>query len=353
MHATFNPSSSSGSGQPVAVLMSGGVDSTLAASLLSEAGLDVTGVTFLTGTQAHADERAAAACAQLGIRHLVLDLCAAFSFNVLDPFREAYLQGRTPNPCCDCNARIKFGAAWDWIRNETGINALATGHYAGTGRIDGAPALLRAAETGKDQSYFLCEIDPERLGDLRLPLGDLTKDRVRSEARRRGLEAADRGESMDLCFAAEGDYRRILGDPEPRSGPIEDLDGKRLGTHQGFWNYTIGQRRGLGVAAAHPLYVLRLEPKRNAVVIGPREAALTPRVTAHAVNLLRPDPLEIDERLRGKIRSLGAPAPCRVIDAGADGVIVEFDEPRFGPAPGQRLVLYDERDRLVCGAVIQ
>jgi tRNA-specific 2-thiouridylase len=253
----------------------------------------------------------------------------------------------------DCNTFLKFDRVWNFLENTFGVRHLATGHYARIVDHDGVARLARADDRQKDQSYFLYGMARDRLSQLLLPLGSLSKPQVRELARRHKLPVAQRPESMELCFAGEGNYRRAL-DPESdgRSGPILDLSGKVIGQHTGIANYTIGQRRGLGIAAGQPMYVVRINPIENSVTIGSIAEACRRRVTAERMNILSPDQLFSGAQLYGKIRSTGEPAGCVVVRLDERVISVDFDEPVFAPTPGQHLVLYDEQGRVVAGGTL-
>lgn len=213
--------------------------------------------------------------------------------------------------------------------------------------------LRRAADKDKDQSYFLYGIERHRLPDLLLPLGDLTKQQVRAIAAERKLPVANKPESMELCFAAEQDYRLALGNEDlNRPGDLIDMQGNRIGEHKGIANYTIGQRRGLRFAGGKPLYVCRIDAAANTVALGTKDEVSTPIVRAGEVNVLLPAKLAPGVTLFGKLRSYGEPRPCRVADLTAECVAVEFEQPQFAPCPGQRLVLYDEAETVVAGGTI-
>ena len=346
-----------GSESEIAVLMSGGVDSSVTAFLLKEAGWKVLGITMVVPIACETDApraccgaEAARVCAAVGIPHYFLDVRGAFDAQVLDPFRRAYAEGRTPSPCVDCNTFLKFRVVWDFVESALGISWLATGHYARVLAGGGEPRLARAIDKGRDQSYFLYGLPRRRLGRLILPVGGLDKSAVRTIAHVAGLPVADKPDSMELCFAGEGDYRCALGLPHrEQEGPILDTAGNVLGRHRGIANYTLGQRHGLGLALGKPCYVTRIAPRDNSVTVGTREEAERTQVCAEEVNLLVSEMPRIGDRLHGKIRSYGEPAACTVTAASETALAVEFDSPVFAPAPGQHLVLYDASGQVVGG----
>lgn len=343
----------------VAVLMSGGVDSSVTALLLKEAGLNIVGVTMRIPVARSCDfqrsccgNEAVYVCRALDIPHLFLDVRAEFAEHVIEPFRRAYAAGHTPSPCVECNTTFKFGMVWDHIESALGIRRIATGHYARVDEVGGVWSLCRAAEKSRDQSYFLYGIKAARLAGLLLPLGGLPKPEVRRRAAAADLPVARRQDSMELCFAGEGDYRIALGPDASQPGDIIDPAGRVIGRHEGIANYTHGQRRGLGIAAPEPLYVLGILPESNTVVAGSRADALRRVIIAADVNVLDPALFQAGARLLGKIRSGGDPAPCTILDAGAGELTVRFDEPLFAPSPGQKLVLYDGLERVIVGGTI-
>lgn len=341
----------------LAVLMSGGVDSSVTAYLLKKAGWDVVGVTMKTPNacipgEGNSGVDAARVCSQLGIAHYLVDVTEAFHDIVIGRFRDVYAAGKTPNPCVECNARLKLGLVWDLLEETFGIGRLATGHYARIAETPYGPALRRTASGAKDQSYFLYRIDRRRLGKFVLPLGDYTKAQVRAIAAEVGLSIAEKPESMELCFTGEADYRSILGAEADCPGDLTDMEGRVIGTHKGISHYTLGQRRGLGYAGGEPLYVGRIDPRENTVAIGTRDEVSRRRVRAAEYNVHLPDVLQPAARLSAKIRSYGPPQPCTVTDVSPDKVVVEFDEPQFAPAPGQSLVLYYADEYVAGGGVI-
>ncbi len=343
----------------VAVMMSGGVDSSATALLLKRQGWNVVGITMNIPRAQGCDAKRSCCGMEAGyvaqaldIPHYFVNVRNEFERLVIQPFREWYLEGRTPSPCVDCNTDLKFGIVWDLIREQFEIEHLATGHYAIV-TADGDEAYLsRAADRSRDQSYFLYGILRERLGRLHLPLGGLAKAEVREITRRVGLPVARRQDSMELCFAGEDDYRKAIASERQKAGPILDVDGNVLGAHLGIANFTIGQRKGIGIAAREALFVVAISSEDNSVTVGPREKLYSTEVTAGCVNVLISDLLTPGGRLRGKIRSQGEPAGCTVREMDGCQLAVRFDEPQFAPTPGQRLVLYDERDRVVAGGTI-
>ena len=343
----------------IIMLMSGGVDSSVAAYLLKDAGWDVLGITMKIPVSCGVSGRgccgveAALVCHELGICHYFLDVTTAFEQLIIEPFRQSYAQGMTPNPCVDCNTLLKFSLGWDFLQETFGINYLATGHYARVVKEAGSARLARADDKGKDQSYFLYGVERDKLARLVLPLGDLSKDEVRSRARQLGLSVAEKAESMELCFAGEGDYRVALAQADAnRCGQMTDMQGNEIGTHQGIANYTIGQRRGLGFAGGKPLYVGRIDVEHNTVALGSRDEVCADTIGASQINRLIPAALTQGAQLLGKIRSYGDPSPCTVVEIDLEHMTVEFDESRFAPSPGQKLVLYDPNDNVVAGGTI-
>ena len=343
----------------VAVLMSGGVDSSTTALLLQRRGWRVLGITMeipvaegcsYAGTCCGG--QAAVVSHHLGIPHYFLDTDAAFRELVIERFRQSYQRGYTPNPCADCNELLKFRAVWDFIEQQFGVYYLATGHYAQVRNENGTPLLSRGEDTSRDQSYFIYGVPRNRIPHLLLPMGTLAKDEVRRIAADAAIPVADRADSMELCFAGEDNYRKALKEAAMQPGDIVNLEGECLGRHNGIENYTVGQRRGLGIAAGEPLYVIKLCPEDNTVVVGTREQAFQSRVKAVELNVLMPESMTPGIELLGKIRSYSSPAACNLVNVKDDRMTVEFQTPQFGPAPGQRLVLYDEEGHVVAGGRI-
>lgn len=341
----------------IVLLMSGGVDSSVAALLLLREGWRVLGLTLHIpgvgdGPPVETGASAARVAASMGIPHRILDAGDAFRTWVIAPFLRAYRDGRTPNPCADCNRSIKFGLLMDAAAEWAGDARVpvATGHYARILLTPSGARLARARDEGRDQSYFLCDVDRARLDRVRFPLGELTKPKVREIARDAGLTVADRPDSMEVCFLAGTDYRERVGDDGP--GPVRDLSGALLGRHKGLSRYTLGQRQGLGIAAPHPLYVLRLDREENALIVGPKEAAFRTVVNAERPNLLAPELLGERDGLAGKTRSRSPLAPCRILSLGGAELSVAFERPQFAPAPGQRLTLYRGEVLAASGVIV-
>ncbi len=343
----------------IAVLMSGGVDSSTTAHILKENGWDVLGVTMKipisceTAIRSCCGAEAAFICNEIGIPHYFIDVTEAFNTLIIERFQQSYAKGQTPNPCVDCNTLLKFSLVWDFLQEELGIEYLATGHYARVIKNDDRVCLGRAKDKTKDQSYFLYGIALEKLDRLVLPLGQLTKEEVRSIAAGLNLSVAEKAESMELCFAGQGDYRAALPDDQTnRDGDLTDMQGNKIGAHKGISNYTIGQRRGVGFAGGKPLYVGRIDAQTNTIALGTREEVSFRTIKANQINVLNQEQFVTGQRLFGKIRSYNDPHPCKVIEVSRTDMTVEFDESQFAPSPGQKLVLYDSDDNIVAGGTI-
>jgi len=343
----------------IAVLMSGGVDSSVTACLLKEQGWDVLGITMKipvacnTGKRGCCGAGAAFVCNELNIPHYFVDVTKSFEESIIKPFRQSYANGRTPNPCVDCNTFLKFSLLWDFLQQRFGITYLATGHYAKVSKSNGRAFLGRAKDKTKDQSYFLYGIVSEKLTKLVLPLGELAKEKVRSLADELNLGVAEKPESMELCFAGEGNYRKALTDAQAnRPGDITDMHGQRIGTHNGIANYTLGQRRGIGFAGGVPLYVGRINARTNTIALGTRKEVGCHTIKANQINTLIDEELVIGNQIFGKIRSYGDPRPCKLVDITETDIAVEFDQPQFAPSPGQKLVLYNSDDNIIAGGTI-
>ncbi len=343
----------------IAVMMSGGVDSSVTAHLLKDAGFDVLGITMKIpvscemATRGCCGAEAAFVCHELDIPHYFVDVGDAFGELIIDRFRQEYAQGHTPNPCVDCNTLLKFSLLWDCIEDNFGISKVATGHYARVVITTHGARLQRGIDNSKDQSYFLYGIGAQRLPNLVLPLGDKTKPQIREIAEQIGLSVAEKPESMELCFAGEDDYRKALADSQANQpGDLTDMQGNKIGDHKGISNYTRGQRRGLGFAGGKPLYVGKIDAKTNTVALGTRDEVTSSIIKANEINVLIPEEFETGINLCAKIRSGGDPRPCKIIALDQDQITVEFDQPQFAPSPGQKLVLYNSDDYIVAGGTI-
>ena len=339
----------------VAVAMSGGLDSSVAALLLQQQGHSVRGVTLRLWDDTLADpvSAAAAACAHLGIAHQVLDLRAEFRQRVVDYFIHSYARGLTPNPCLRCNRDIKFGLLLDHVLSA-GDDRLATGHYV---RVEGGPGphrLLCGLDPTKDQSYFLYALTQAQLAHLSFPLGAWHKSDVRALAAQHGLPAAERAESQDVCFLPDGDYRRLVNEAVPdavRPGPIYDLAGRELGWHRGLPYYTVGQRGGLGIAAPRPLYVAQLDVARNALVVGYREELARGGLMATEMTYVAGRPPAAGAELAVKIRYRARPVATRFWPLDGGGARLDLATPLYDITPGQAAVLYDG-DQVLGGGII-
>jgi tRNA-specific 2-thiouridylase len=359
----------------IAVAMSGGVDSSTVAALLRAEGHTVVGLTMqlwnqrrLAGHPGMPEQVQGRCCSiddvydarrvaeDLGIPYYVVNQEERFENDVVRPFVEEYLSGRTPIPCSLCNNHLKFDQLLITAR-QIGADLLATGHYA---RCEFDPGrnrwlLKRAADAGKDQTYFLFGLTQEQLSRTRFPLGGMTKPQVRETARQHELALADKPDSQEICFVPGGDYKKFIdaylaeqGDSLPdTSGDIVTRDGEVLAQHEGIHNFTVGQRKGLGVATGTPLYVIKIDGEKGQVTVGGNDDLLSHALLAHKMNWIAIDELREPIRVRAKIRHRHEPAPATVTNAGNGEVQVTFDEPQRAITPGQAVVFYD--DDLVVG----
>jgi tRNA-specific 2-thiouridylase len=342
----------------VVVAMSGGVDSSVVAGLLKREGYDVVGVTLQLYDHGEATHRKGACCAgqdihdarrvaeTLGIAHYVLDYEQRFKSAVIDRFASSYIAGETPVPCIACNQTVKFADLLGTAK-QLGADALATGHYVRSRKAGNRRGLFRPVDGERDQSYFLFATTPEQLDFLRFPLGGMTKAEVREIARGLGLAVADKHDSQDICFVPTGKYAEVIERLKPgaaEAGDIVHIDGRVLGHHQGIIHYTVGQRRGLGIASGEPLYVVHLDPHGRRVIVGPREALTTRRLILRDVNWLGEGTLAGlpagGRDIHARVRSTRPPLPARLV-AEDGGVHVDLAAGESGVAPGQACVFYD------------
>ncbi|NKI57585.1 tRNA 2-thiouridine(34) synthase MnmA [Labrenzia sp. PO1] len=343
----------------VVVAMSGGVDSSVVAALMKAEGYDVIGVTLQLYDHGAAVSKAKSCCAgvdihdarraaeTIGIPHYVLDYESRFKEQVMDRFADSYIAGETPIPCVSCNQTVKFTDLLKTAK-DLGADALATGHYVRSAQQGNKRALFRPADLDRDQSYFLFATTQDQLDFIRFPLGGMPKSKVRDLAAEFGLTVANKPDSQDICFVPNGDYAEVIRKLRPNAaepGQIVHMDGRVLGEHDGIIHYTIGQRRGLGVATGDPLYVVRLDPDERRVVVGPREALATRTILLREMNWIGDQPLDEGDEIElfAKVRSTRPPAPAtlRILNGKA---FVDLANGETGVAPGQACVFFDTDD---------
>ncbi|MGI6037157.1 MAG: tRNA 2-thiouridine(34) synthase MnmA [Limnochordia bacterium] len=350
----------------VVVGMSGGVDSSVAAAILVEEGYDVIGVTLQIWPASlpyveveggccslSAVEDARRVCQLIGIPHYVLNFQDVFEAEVIGNFVDEYRRGRTPNPCIVCNKRIKFGHL---LEKAKGLDAqyVATGHYVRVKQVGDRYLLYKGRDIGKDQSYALYNLTQEQLAHSLFPLGDFTKEETRQKAAQLGLRVASKPDSQEICFIPDDDYRRFLRDYAPETlqpGPIVDAEGRVLGEHQGIAFYTIGQRKGLGISAPHPLYVHDIIPETNTIVVGPDALVFGNSLLVEDPNFISIPQLEGPLEVEAKIRYNVEPAPA-VLRPSEEGVVTEFLQPQRAITPGQSAVWY-QGDLVVGGGIVK
>ena len=352
----------------VLVAMSGGVDSAAAAAALVASGHDVTGATLKLWCYGGAEASPRSCCslrdiddardaaATLGIPHYVLDEESQFERDVVAPFVASYLNGETPNPCVRCNTHLKFGSLLKRAR-RLGFDAVATGHYARREDTPSGPVLCRAVDRSKDQSYVLWGITRDDLARSLFPLGALTKAEARETARRAGLRLAEKVESQDICFVQGGAYSEFVASRAPgahvtQPGDLVDTEGRVVGQHRGAMHYTVGQRRGLGVALGEPAYVVRVDARQNRVVVGREEDLLEHECTVREVNWVSCDPPRESDEVEVKIRYRSRPTPATVSPLAGSRARISFNEPVRAISPGQSAVFY-RGDVLLGGGIIE
>lgn len=334
----------------VLIGMSGGVDSSVAAALLKEQGYEVIGATLKLWDNPTGEHRdAASVCALLGIEHHVLDFSDAFLKQVIDPFVSRYQEGKTPNPCIFCNRYIKFSALFEAAKTLN-CTYIATGHYAQMATVNGRKTFLREEHNPKDQTYVLYPLTQELLSRLLLPLSGLDKEQVRALARKFDLPIAEKADSQEICFIPDHDYGKFLREytkTTPTPGNFIDREGRVLGQHTGIWDYTVGQRKGLGIALGTPVYVTHINPADNTVTLGVSGQEYHRSLIATDLNWMAIEALTEPQELEVKIRYGGKPQPATVTPLADGSVRVDFAEPLRAVTPGQAVVFY--KDNLLIG----
>ena len=340
--------------------MSGGVDSSVAAYLLLQEGYDVTGATMTlyrphgeTGdTRDVTDARSI--CARLSIPHKTYDMGDVFCRSVIEDFIKTYKEGGTPNPCVTCNRTVKFGALWEAVKRD-GADAIATGHYARIKRRGDDYLLCKAADESKDQSYFLWQLPKDLLPHILFPLGEMKKTDIRELAAKQGFETAHKSDSQDICFVPDGDYAGFMSaytGETPFEGDFVDKGGHILGRHKGIIHYTVGQRKGLGIALGEPAFVCGKDPATNQIILGKNEDLLTYEINLTNVNLLAVEDISSPMAVTARIRSTHRGDAATVVMTGRDTATVTFDTPQRAACKGQSCVFYDG-DVVIGGGIIQ
>lgn len=341
----------------LAVAMSGGVDSSVAALLATKDNKNALGVTMsvFEGASEQDSIDAAAVAKRLGFGHITLDLSEEFRETVMRYFSDSYIAGETPNPCVFCNKAIKFGVLFDRV-NALGCDTIATGHYARTKKdASGRILLEKAVFAEKDQSYVLWQLSQKQLASARFPLGEYTKPQVREIAAEYGFESSNRPDSQDICFVPDGNYRRFIEEFTGRIFPEGDFvgtDGKLWGRHNGLIGYTIGQRKGLGISAPAPLYVIRKNVEENRVYLGAHEELFSRRVELRDINLIAVEKLDAPLRVTAKTRYSQKESAATLIQTGESTALLEFDEPQRAVTCGQSAVFFSG-DTVIGGGIIK
>jgi tRNA-specific 2-thiouridylase len=340
----------------IVVAMSGGVDSSVVAVMLKKQGYDVVGITLQLYDHGAAIKSKKACCAGADIRdakeialkygfpHYVLDYETLFKQSVIDDFADSYIRGETPIPCVRCNQSVKFKDLFQ-VAKDLGADAMATGHYVQRISENGEIKMLRGADFGKDQSYFLFATTKDQLNFLRFPLGDKTKEETRKLAKDFGMKIADKPDSQDICFVPEGDYKSVINKIRPqafKSGDIVDVDGNILGKHDGIINYTIGQRRGLGISSANPLYVVKIDAKNNRVIVGDDSHLFEEKFSIKELNWLGNEDIFNQEiEVSVKLRSVQDPKPATIKADKNHSAIITMKSPTRAITKGQACVVYN------------
>ena len=355
----------------ILVAMSGGVDSSVALSKILEMGYDAIGITMKLWNNkdpktnvvrpslcnsADAINGAKLICDRFGVKHYTIDFIDLFKKHVVDDFVHQYMNGKTPNPCVKCNSLIKWEALIDFGK-EIGVDHIATGHYAQIKKEKNEFILSKGIDVSKDQSYMLWDINKEQLSKTLFPIGGMTKDEVRDYAIKNNLETANRAESQDLCFVLGDDYNQFLYEIVPdkmaniSEGPIIDEENKEVGTHKGFTNYTVGQRKGLGLSFPEPRYVKKINPINNTIVISKKNALYSNECTAHNINLLK-DNLSFPMEVMAQIRYNSKPSSAIITMQEDNEIKIQFKNPQLAITPGQSVVFYIN-ETLIGGAIIK
>lgn len=339
----------------VVVGMSGGVDSSVAAYLLKKRGYEVIGVSLQTFNEKGKDiEDAERVAGTLGIPFYIINVCEMFEKEIINGFVSEYMNGRTPNPCCVCNARIKWKVLLEWAL-ENGAEYIATGHYARIDRLpNGRYAVCNSITAKKDQTYALCNLSQEQLAHTIMPVGELEKKDVRRIAKRIGIDVAGKPDSQDICFVLDNDYAAFIKTKmgiQCAGGNFVDMDGNILGEHKGIFCYTIGQRKGLNLAMGKPVFVNKIRPETNEVVVGGEDMIFSTMLEAGNTNLMGAASIHTGDRFMGKIRYAHAGEMCTVTYFDGDTIKLRFDKPVRAATPGQSVVLYSG-PYVMAGAVI-
>ena len=345
----------------IVVGMSGGVDSSVAAYLLKSKGFDVVGVTLdiwqddLKEARKNAISDAKKICETLGIKHYIFDVKEEFKKNVIEPFVHDYIEAKTPNPCVRCNRFLKFEGLIK-CAEELGISLVATGHYARLENNNGRYYIKKSATINKDQSYMLYDLSQEQLSKIIMPLGEYTKEEIRDIAKNQGFINADKKDSQDICFISNKDYSKYIEkffDYKPVAGNFVDKKGNILGRHKGIINYTIGQRKGLGVSYKYPLYVIKIDKSNNTIILGEESELLRDTLVCCNVNYMLIDNLKAPMEVFAKIRYKSKEEEALIEKLGKDDIKVRFKNKVKGVTPGQAVVFYDLYGNLIAGGIIR